>query len=102
MDREMSGTSQYDTTIKNLQAAMKVSPSGVDYWLARDISGILGYTRWENFQEAIKRAMNTCETIGATPSVHFRETTKVIKAGKGANMNVPDFFQVAPRVIWWQ
>ena len=28
---------------------------GVEYWLARDIMKPLGYSRWENFYEAIKR-----------------------------------------------
>jgi hypothetical protein len=32
----------------------------VEYWLARDLMGLLGYSRWENFLEAIKRAENAC------------------------------------------
>ena len=29
---------------------------GVEYWLARDLMEPMGYTRWENFAEVIKRA----------------------------------------------
>lgn len=30
---------------------------GVEYWLAREIMKPLGYARWENFSEALKRAL---------------------------------------------
>lgn len=29
---------------------------GVEYWLARDLMEPMGYTRWENFAEVVKRA----------------------------------------------
>lgn len=54
---------------------------GVEFWYARDIMKPLGYARWENFEVAIKRAMASCET-GKTPvEAHFREVTKMVKAG---------------------
>ena len=28
---------------------------GVEYWLARDLMEPMGYTRWENFAEVVKR-----------------------------------------------
>ena len=34
----------------------------VEYWLARDLMTILGYERWENFDKAINRAMDSCRT----------------------------------------
>lgn len=35
---------------------------GVEYWLARDLMEPMGYTRWENFTEVVKRAKVSCET----------------------------------------
>ncbi len=43
----------------------------------------LGYVRWENFQTAIQRAMESCETSGHAASDHFRGVTKLIVHGKG-------------------
>ena len=54
---------------------------GVEYWLARDIMQPLGYARWENFNEALKRAMASCETAEVPVAAHFREVTKMVDAG---------------------
>lgn len=86
------GSAAYRATMEHLNRVMKVSPSGVDYWRAREIYPILGYSRWENFQEAVKRAMNACEAMGVKPDVHFRMTTELMKVGKGAKIRVSDAF----------
>ena len=52
---------------------------------------MLGYERWENFEKAIKRSMDSCETAGITVPDHFREVTKLIMAGKGAQRSVKDY-----------
>lgn len=54
---------------------------GVEYWLARDIMKPLGYARWENFHEAIKRAMISCETAKMPVESYFREVTKIVNTG---------------------
>ena len=64
---------------------------GVEFWYAREIMEHLGYARWENFHEAIKRAMISCET-GKTPvDSHFREVTKMAVLGAGTQRPVRDY-----------
>ena len=46
---------------------------------------LLGYERWENFDKAIGRAIDSCKTSGIEVSDHFREVTKMMTAGKGAH-----------------
>ena len=41
----------------------------------------LGYSRWENFNEAIKRAIISCETSKTPVECHFREVTKMVQSG---------------------
>ncbi|MBP5435995.1 DNA damage-inducible protein D, partial [bacterium] len=65
--------------------------SDVEFWYARELMPLLGYERWENFEKAIKRSMDSCETAGITVSDHFREVTKLIMAGKGAQRSVKDY-----------
>ena len=65
--------------------------TSVEYWRARDLMPLLGYTRWENFNNAIQRAMESCETSGVNVSDHFRDVTKMIELAKGAQREVPDF-----------
>ncbi|MBK5246942.1 MAG: hypothetical protein JJE49_06740 [Peptostreptococcaceae bacterium] len=47
----------------------------------------MGYARWENFEEAIGRAFDSCQNIGIKTSDHFREVTKMVELGSGANRN---------------
>ncbi len=64
---------------------------GIEYWLARELMAPLGYERWENFHNAINRAITSCIESGIRSDDHFRESTKKINAGKGAQRNVIDF-----------
>ncbi len=63
----------------------------IEYWNARDLQLLLDYTRWENFEEAIKRAMISCNVNGLEVSDHFRDGMKTINLPKGAIRKVKDF-----------
>ena len=63
----------------------------IEFWFARDIMEPLGYARWENFQTAIKRAIESCKTTGYAAEDHFRGVTKMIEIGKGGQRPVDDF-----------
>jgi DNA-damage-inducible protein D len=68
-----------------------VPDENVEFWFARELMVPLGYARWENFQTAIKRAIESCETTGYEPSNHFRGVTKMVKLGSGAERLIDDF-----------
>jgi DNA-damage-inducible protein D len=63
---------------------------GIECWRARELQGILGYARWENFKIAVERARKACEGSGAAVSDHFRDITKMVQVGSGAERAVPD------------
>lgn len=52
---------------------------------------LLGYERWENFEKAIGRSMESCEASGIAVLDHFREVTKMITLGKGGKREVKDY-----------
>lgn len=52
---------------------------------------LLGYSRWENFQAVIKKAIISCESTGVEPNDHFRDVTKMITVGKDAERPIDDF-----------
>lgn len=64
-----------------LDGCARRDDDGVEYWLAREIMKPLGYARWENFSEALKRAMLSCETAEVPVAAHFREVTKMVDSG---------------------
>ena len=81
----------YRATMEKLQAAKKVAASGRDFWLARDICPILGYS-WEGFEAVIARAMEACAGVGIQASHHFRQASRMMKLGKGAQREGTDYF----------
>lgn len=71
--------------------AHRAPDGGGEFWFARDLQEPLGYARWENFLTAIERAITSCETMGCDPADHFRDVTKMVRLGSGAERPVDDF-----------
>ena len=71
--------------------SQRTPDDNVEFWFARDLMEPLGYARWENFQTAIQRAIESCETTGYPVDDHFRGVTKMIEIGKGGQRHVDDF-----------
>ena len=69
----------------------RVEDTAIEFWYARDLMPLLGYDRWENFDKAVSRAMESCETSGITVSDHFREVTKMVALGSGSKRNIKDY-----------
>ena len=63
----------------------------MEVWFARELQPLLGYARWENFQVAINRAIDSCISQSINVDDHFREVTKMITIGKGGQRPVPDY-----------
>lgn len=83
---------QLQTLQTNLEtAAQRTDTEGIEFWFARDLQAPLGYARWENFQTAINRAINSCETSGYAASDHFRGVTKMVELGSGSTREIDDF-----------
>ena len=64
---------------------------GIEYWLARELQPQFGYDRWENFEIAVWRAMDSCKATGIEKDDHFRESTKMVLLGSGAQRAVKDY-----------
>lgn len=52
-----------------------------EFWKARELSKLLGYSRWENFETVIAKAKIACEYNGRPVEAEFHETTKERKVG---------------------
>lgn len=67
------------------------SKDEIEIWFARELQTILGYARWENFLVAIGRAVDSCKSLGISVDDHFREVTKMVVLGSGAQREISDF-----------
>ena len=68
-----------------------LTEDGIEYWLARELQPQFGYERWENFEIAIWRAMDSIRITGVEAEDHFRESTKMVLVGSGAQRAVKDY-----------
>jgi DNA-damage-inducible protein D len=63
---------------------------GVEFWLARELQDLLGYSEWRNFEKVIEKAKNSCVSSKTEVSDHFVDVNKTIEMPKGAEKIVPD------------
>lgn len=63
----------------------------VEIWFARDLMAQLGYSKWENFQTPIGKAIESCNNQGVDVNDHFRLISRSISLGKGATRDVEDY-----------
>lgn len=72
------------------EAHAQQTESGIEYWLARDIQHLLGYTKWDNFLNVVSKAKTACEVSERAVADHFADVGKTIAMPKGAEKEVPD------------
>lgn len=72
------------------EAYAQQTESGIEFWLARDLQHLLGYTKWDNFLNVVSKARTACEVSGHAVSDHFADVGKTIAMPKGAEKEVPD------------
>ena len=84
---------QYKETFDSIGQTISSNDSKeqVEIWFARDLQKVLGYARWENFQIAIGRAVESCKQQNISIDDHFREVTKMVQLGSGSKREVIDY-----------
>lgn len=80
-----------DDSKKGFEALKLTNEHGAEYWSARDLQAILGYSQWRRFEDAIKRAITSCEGSGNDPEYHFASAGKMVILGSGSARQVEDY-----------
>lgn len=55
---------------------------GTEFWSARDLMGLMGYSQWVTFENPLKRAMKAAENQNLQVEANFYRSLKVGTAGK--------------------
>ena len=63
--------------------------NGIEYWSARDLSKVLEYLEYRNFQPAIERAKEACQNSGQPPDNHFVDMHEMVAIGSSAKREMP-------------
>lgn len=64
--------------------------NGVEFWLARDLQHLLGYSEWRNFVAVLNKAKTACEVSDHSIPHHFVDVNKMIATAKTAQREVDD------------
>lgn len=64
---------------------------GVECWSARELSRLLGYSKWDKFQNALEKAEEACRNAGVEPADHFPRVGKMVQLGSGSMREVEDY-----------
>ncbi len=83
-------TELIQTLTTTFEAHAQKVEGGVEYWLARDLQYLLGYSKWDNFVGVVSKAKTACELSGHKVLDHFADVGKTIQMPKGATKEVPD------------
>ena len=62
----------------------------VEFWFARDLQKLLGYTEWRNFTKIIEKAKESCQISNNVISDHFVDVNKMVSLGSGSERELGD------------
>lgn len=66
------------------EQSKKVNEYSQEYWSARDLYKLLGYTEYGKFLPAIERAKESCKNSGQKIDDHFAGMSDMVVIGSGA------------------
>lgn len=78
-------------TEKVFEDIKHIDETGTEYWYARELMPLLGYSKWQRFKDVINKAMITCEISNYIVSDHFTGIGKMVEIGSEASRKVEDF-----------
>lgn len=81
---------QIQSLMTSFEAHSGHTEGGIEFWLARDLQYLLGYSDWRNFTSVITKAKVACEVSGYEVLDHFVDATKMVDLGSGSQREVDD------------
>lgn len=70
--------------------SIRKEADGAEYWLARDLAPVLGYEKYDNFIQVIRKARIACARSGLDEADHFADVGKMVDIGSGARREIAD------------
>jgi DNA-damage-inducible protein D len=76
--------------IDQFEDTARLDDDGVEFWSARDLSKLLDYVDYRNFQNIIEKARIACARVGQAVEDHFVGVTEMVDIGSGATRPIDD------------
>jgi DNA-damage-inducible protein D len=78
------------TLTESFEGHAQQTDNGIEYWLARDLQHLLGYSKWDNFHNTISKAKTACELSDHDIADHFADVGKMVELGSGSQREISD------------
>jgi DNA-damage-inducible protein D len=75
---------------EQFEGAGHKDPDGTEFWLARDLQELLGYSEWRNFSATIEKAKESCRTSNHLIDNHFVDVNKMVRLGHDVEREIDD------------
>ncbi len=76
---------------KDFESIKKIDENGIEYWMARELMLLLGYSQWRNFEEVVGKAARACLESGQDVDNHFAKISKMVEIGSNTVREVRDY-----------
>ena len=78
-------------TTKLFEDIKHIDEFGNEYWLARELMSVLGYSKWENFIKVIVKAIDACKNSIINYKEHFPDIRKTLEMPNNAVKEIIDY-----------
>lgn len=74
----------------NFESHSQTTENGIEFWFARDLQHLLGYSKWDNFVNVINKSKTSCEVSDNNILDHFADVGKMVSIGSGGSREIDD------------
>ena len=79
-----------DENNNSFEEIKHIDEHGQEYWLARELQEVLGYAKWQNFENIIDKAKESCRNSGFSTLECFTDISKTSDMPNGGFKDVGD------------
>ncbi|MFC1801976.1 DNA damage-inducible protein D [Patescibacteria group bacterium] len=79
-----------ESLTKDFESASQKTKEGLEFWFARDLQELLGYSEWRNFLKIVSKSKIACEISKNLISDHFVDVNKMVKLGLETEREIND------------
>ena len=75
----------------DFERVRKETADGKEYWSARELSNVMGYSTWQKFNRVLNKALLVAQNRGMNISEHFNQVVEMVKLGSGTFRKVDNW-----------
>ena len=91
LSKALTEEEQNNYTESLFESIKHINEYGEEFWYARELSKVLEYKDFRNFELTIIKAMEACQNSGNVISDHFGECTEMVPIGSNAKRGFPSY-----------